>query len=227
MLTSILLLALQILPSQRSNGVDISHFLEIGCKRVKTEEIAYLDCTSQGIEEKYSCLEINEVPEYFSALTPKVPLVECQFTAEGIRNKESEYVKYNGCGMLSLYSKYLVYYNGETKELKNGGELKKFFAPIESPDEALALASAMTGYIPLFQVSVPPGFVKMTETIIPSYSKSNGKTFEVRLFGYHCEGCGTHPYFFMNYRITSDGDIIELSNEPIYRNPSEDNRCQD
>jgi len=91
----------------------------------------------------------------------------------------------------------------------------------------LAFASALSGYFPLYEVAVPSGFVKMADPIVASYSKSSGSNYVVRLFGYHCEGCGAHPYFFVNYEVTTNGDVRELSIENIYRDPKEDNRCQD
>ena len=213
--------------SEASSPLDISPYFEMGCKSAQRGERAYIDCTAAQIEKRFSCLELGEVPNYFLSFTPAVPMLECFFVAENIRNNESEYVQYQGCGMLNLYSKYLVYYHGEVKELRNKTDVKNFFSPIETPQEALALASALTGYIPKYEVIIPSGFVKMIDQIVPSYTKSDGRNYQVRLFSYKCEGCGIHPYFFVNYEVTRSGDLNELSRDNIYRNPEEDNRCQD
>jgi len=222
-----LLFPLLMMASDISSPLDISPYLELGCKHAQRGERSYVDCTAAQIEKRFSCLELGEVPDYFRSLTPAAPMLECFFEAENISNNESEYVQYKGCGMLPLYSKYLVYYQGEIQELRNKTDVKKFFSPIETPQEALALVSALTGYIPKYEVIIPSGFVKMINQIVPSYTKSNGQNYEVRLFSYKCEGCGNHPYFFVNYEVTRSGDLSELSREDIYRDPKEDNRCQD
>lgn len=210
-----------------ANASDISTYLKMGCKPVQAENKTYIDCTAAGLEKTYSCLEFREVPEYFGSLSPTVPILECLFAPETLPPDSKEYVLHKGCGMLPLYNRYLVYHKEQIHELKNKSDVKRFFYPIDSPEEALAIAALLTESFPLYRVDIPPGYIKMTDKIVPSYAKKTGANFLVRLFDYQCGGCGNHPYFFVNYEVTAEGDLNELSREDVYRDPKEDNRCQD
>jgi hypothetical protein len=98
---------------------------------------------------------------------------------------------------------------------------------VDSIDEALAFAVALTGFQPKHDSEVPAGYVRMADEIKTTSVESVDGGFMVRLFGYHCEGCEGHPYFFVDLMVTTDGEVREIRREDVYRNPAEDFICQD
>ncbi len=74
--------------------------------------------------------------------------------------------------MLMLFSKYLVFADGDFHEIKNATEFSKYFAPVKDEDEALAFATALTRSYPFYNVSVPAGYIKMSAKITHAHSVS-------------------------------------------------------
>lgn len=211
--------------------IDITLMLQNGCKQVPEKKdccgtnLAHLDCSEAGLEAKWSCTIVEASPE-LAALFPKLPLAECEFEANWGK-PTNDGILYLGCGMLPVYRKYIVFRNESFKIINNQAEFKKLFAPVESADEALAFAIALTKSEVRSDVQVPEGFVAESKDLTPTYVREVEGGYKVRLFGYNCSGCGPHHYFAMEYLVTKDGDVREISRENLYRDPKEDHLCVD
>jgi hypothetical protein len=217
--TYLLLIALPI------NASGASSFYALGCLKKQIGSRSVLDCSQPGLEERFNCIELEEVSADLKPLYPTDKIARCYFEQKGT---DRPYIIYHGCGMLLLHSTYIIIDDhNELIELSTRNDLAKQFSPIESGDEALAYTIALTGLKPNFAPSVPTGYVKLVEELVPSFSKPTVNGFVVRLFGFECAGCGPHPYFFIDFKVTTGGQLQQAAREDVYKNPLDDNRCYD
>lgn len=65
--------------------------------------------------------------------------------------------------------------------------------------------------------SIPAGYFPVAEKIEPTYveDEMNG-TYKVHLFGRATYGCGTHPWYAIDYLVTRDGDVIEIGRQEVF-----------
>jgi hypothetical protein len=217
-------------------NVDINAILNNGCKRVEARDQgespccveipAHLDCSQLGLERKYGCSQILEVPNYLGGLDPKLPIVECVFY--GKWGKETnDGIRYKGAGMIPVYNKYIVFPDEGLKVLNNPSEFKKFFVPIETPEEALSYAAALTGSYPLYRIEIPKAYKREASSITSTYVEELTDGFKVHLFDYKLGGCGPHYHYSVDYFVGKDGNLKELTRQNVWRNPKDDRLCVD
>lgn len=202
--------------------VDISPFIKAGCVKEKN----YLSCPSINLEEKYSCNRIALPSKYLGGLLPKVPIVECTFWKKNWTTDEGIILKGCVAPILNL-NKYIVLINGEFKLINNKEEFKQFFAPVETPEEALSFVVALTNSYPMYDIKIPPRYVVFKSKIEATYVKEISEGFKVHLFDYQLCGCGPHLYYAVDYLVTNTGEIQEISRQKIYKDPMEDGLCVD
>jgi hypothetical protein len=87
------------------------------------------------------------------------------------------------------------------------------FAPVETKEEALSFAVALTGSFPKYDASVPEGYFPVAPPIISTYMEETNGGFKIHLFDYDICGCGSHPYYAVDYYVTRAGNVTELSRQ--------------
>ncbi len=226
------LLFQQVTFSNDSTGeVDISPFFDKGCRRsirLGTGK-RYLDCSPIKLETRFGCFEIREAPSSIVGLKPEIPIVTCFFEKTEDSSDSEDSGWYEGCGLLNLYRKYIVHSESDFQEVATAEKFRKFFAPVDSEREALSFALALTRSHPLKEIEMPDGYIAEVQlaSIQPTYVKADKDGFIVRLFDYECGGCELHYYYSIDYLVSTTGVVEERSRQNLYRNPAEDNRCQD
>jgi hypothetical protein len=205
-----------------------SQFQELGCKEVESRpgEVPRLDCSASEQMKAFSCWRIEHVPEPLHGLKPRPPLVQCVVWAEESLPKEGVLLS-EGCGMLPIYINYVVLIDDQPRLISTREAFQKIFAPVENGDEAIAFAAALSGNYPRTKIEIPSGYLQMSDDLKPTFAIKEGDGFKVRLFGFQCEGCAEHPYYFIEYQVTNEGKVIQLIRKDIYRNPLDDGRCMD
>jgi len=213
--------------------VDTRPFIENGCKWVETKKEgiepccitvpAHFECPQfQG----FNCASIEKVPDYYGGLRPAVGMVECVF--EGPWNAPTnDGIRYVGAGWLPLYEKFIVYTGRDFRLINNRVELWEYFSPIESKEEALSFAAALTGSYPIYEINVPTDYIKEEVDLEPTSVESVPEGFKVRLFKYQLGGCGPHYYVAIDYLVNRSGNLSELKRTNVWRDPKEDNLCVD
>lgn len=202
-------------------ATNTSEFIKAGC--VNTGH-GWLDCSSTGLDERFSCKEMW-VPSDLGGLSPKVQIVKCNVMVENWTS-ETEWIVREGC-LLPLYRKYIVFSDGEYKLIGSKREFVDFFAPVESPEEALAFALALTRAYPDYDPIVPGNYKVFVPEVRSTYVEKKGEDYRVHLFDMEVCGCGSHPYYSVDYIVTKSGDVTELSRERIYEDPSLFGLCID
>ncbi|PJJ80415.1 hypothetical protein [Mucilaginibacter auburnensis] len=111
--------------------------------------------------------------------------------------------------------------------LNNRQEVKKFYAPISSQEEALAYATlynlAFAAFEDFFNAK---SFRYVGEKPKASYAKEKNGAYEVHLFSYKAFGCD-HPYFSEIYEVRQDGSVRLVSRQRSFTNPKDDGLCVD
>ena len=196
-----------------------------GCERF--DRGPYLNCSEPDIQRTFQCAQVREANLALRNLTPYHPLIECDVESKQNLISQNQAMFGRGCGMFSLYGRYIMYNGEQYAVIQNATDFRNIFAPVDSEAEALAFAAAISGYEPKYDGNVPHGYVPMANEIRPTSVEKNDRGYKVRLFGYQCEGCGPHPYYFVDFQVTFKGDVVMLSRENVYRDPTKDDLCQD
>jgi len=188
-------------------NIDISAFINAGCIKEKD----YLNCSSINLEKKYTCNRIAIPSKYLGGLTPKVSIAECiSSLREG-----NEFFK-----SLQQSYKYIISDNGSFKVIRTKEEFKKFFAPVETPEEALSFAVSFTGSYPKYDTTIPKYFRFFVAKIDATHVEETEEGFKVNLFKYKVYGCGTHPTYAVDYIVTRAGEVKGIQEQKIYEDPT-------
>jgi len=205
-----------------ATATNFSVFIEAGCIE---QGNGWLDCSSTSLDKRFSCEEMW-VPKGLGGLSPKVQIVECNVLAKNEIEDTTAGIVRLGC-MLPIFRKYIIFVDGEYKLIGSKEEFIQFFAPVESPEEALAFALALTGAYADYNMTIPEGYVVLASEIRTTYVEESGGNFKVHLFDMQSCGCGSHPYYSVDYTVTLAGDVNEISTEDIYQNPKLIGLCVD
>jgi hypothetical protein len=127
--------------------------------------------------------------------------------------------------MMPVHRRYIIKQDQEFKLIRTKEEFLSMFAPVENKEEALSFAVALTSSIPKYDASAPEGYFPVASPIKSTYMEEIDGGFEVHLFDYELCGCGSHPYYAIDYSVTKDGNVTELSRQKVY--DSNSNICVD
>jgi len=166
--------------------------------------------------------------DYLGSLTPQYPIVfayQMLFDPKGkTTSKDTDWV---AGGFFPSARKIIVKTDSAYILINNRTELKKFYAPISSAEEALAYATLYNKSFAAFDDFF--GEKKYTyegKKPAPSYSIQKGDVYEVHLFSYKAFGCD-HPYFSEVYKVARDGSVQLISKVRSFKNPADDGMCVD
>jgi hypothetical protein len=197
--------------------LDSNAFIDAGC----LFDGYNLDCSSSGLLQRFGCMQIYNASSALRSLSPRLPVVECLYLSEDFhfQNDSEEGIIREGC-MMPAYRRYIAKQGEEFILIRNKEEFLSMFAPVETKEEALAFAVALTGSSPRYDDSVPEGYFAMASAaellLEPAYARETEEGFTVRLFDSEICGCGTHPYYAVDYLVTKAGDVTELSRQKVF-----------
>jgi hypothetical protein len=166
-----------------------------------------------SIEERFSCIQISNASRALENLSPPLPLVECLFLSKDYNSEEG--IVREGC-MMPLFRRYIAKQGEDFKLIESIEEFRSIFAPVETKEEAMAFAVALTSSLPRYDTSVPQDYFPVKSAIRPTYAEVSQEGYKVRLFDSEICGCGSHPYYAVEYLVTKAGNVTELSREKVY-----------
>ena len=182
----------------------------------------------------FGCNEIQTPPSLIGGLEPSYPIAICtlQYTpGEGTEELAAEieaeqYFYYTG-GLFGTYIRYIIYQNGEFVLLKTEEDLRKLFAPIESPEEALSYVLAAKNLSASYGIQYDPAYKYEVDRIEDTYVTPDTDGYLVHLFPDQAFGCGPHWISEVDVHVSVDGNIEERSSRQLFRNPDLDDVCFD
>jgi hypothetical protein len=194
-----------------NKSIDSNAFIDAGC----FVDGYNLDCSNLGLDQQFGCIWISSAPAALGNLSPMLSLVECLVRSEDNSFNSSEGIVSEGC-MMPMYRRFIAMQDGEIKPIRTKQEFQSMFAPVETKDEALSFAIALTSSSPKYDASAPEGYFPVASPIEPTYVEEDDGGFRVHLFDYEVCGCGSHPYYAIDYYVTRAGNVTELSRQKVY-----------
>jgi hypothetical protein len=199
--------------------VDVAPLLAAGC--VMGEK--GLDCT-RGELRRLGCIGPSVVVDALGALTPNAAIATCDGDERGGLDEGIAVV---GCGLAATTRRYVVASEGKVTLIRSEAELVARFAPVETPEEALAFVLATSPARALTEVVVPPGAKRYVASIEPTSVETTPEGFRVRVFDVRVCGCGPHDWEAIDVLVTRAGRVHEIGRERIYAEPELRGACVD
>jgi hypothetical protein len=170
------------------------------------------------LKNKYDCFIEEPAPE-LGGLSPRYPMLV--FISYDVSDRCLKKVwDWVACYQLLIKKdeKYIV--------ISDSSELKKIFAPVESPEEAISFACAVTNSYPLYTFNLDKNNKYTRKQIFKTYVNKIGTNYIVHLYQFGYLGCGPHYMYSMTYLVYKNGDVKQLAQEIIY-DDTDDHTCGD
>ena len=194
-----------VAPVALDRSTTIDAFLEAGCKR-QPADASFLDCKGARIDGIDACrVPLHVLPVRFE---PRATVAECF-----IERAEPPGVRRAGC-MLPMGVRLIAATKRGFVSIDSADALAKEFAPVTSPDEAIAFAMALSGS----EAAKPGGG--------SAEAHADGDGFRVRLYAAQMCGC-QHPTNAIDYAVSRDGQSHEIERKEVWRDPKTDGLCVD
>ena len=211
-------------------NVEFSSFEKAGC--LPQEGNIYI-CDIGSDLYKLGCDQIKPASEMLGGFSPGLPMAVCLF--KPLEHKEmgnlydlpkNEYF-YNAGGLYPILQRYIVFVDEKFRIIRNLDELKAYFAPVESENEALSFAIASKRIFTAYDQKMNKNYKYYVDTLEDSFVEEIDGGFIVHSFAYNYYGCGSHYTYALEVKVSSDGNIDELKSTEIFKDPAEDDLCRD
>lgn len=187
-------------------SVNAERIKETGCVGVLQESCSELIALG--------CDEISPPRFYTGGLMPSYAIGEC--IHQGNNPPNPAYFK-KPAGLDSRYRSYIVFYEDDYRLVIKRTEFREIFVPVESADEALSYAMAMTSLTADFNIAPNANREYLAGVIEETHVEETPAGYVVHLFDSdHRMGCDTHEFFAVRVLVTQSGEVSELSREKIY-----------
>ena len=180
------------------------------------------------------CSEIQAASSMLGGLNPAYPIAVCaiQYRPDEVTEElaaeidSGQFFYYTG-GLSGNYVRYVVYQEGEIVLLKTEEDLRKLFAPVESPEEALSFVLAAKNLSAAYGFQYDPAYVYDVDKIEDTYVRPDADGYLVHVFHDQPFGCGQHWTSEVDVHVSANGTIEERSGRQIFRDPGMDDVCVD
>ena len=185
-------------------------FAEIGCVGKLPESCTELIALG--------CDEIRGPRFHLGGLQPPYAVMEC--IHESDEPPDREYFRQQP-GLDTRYRSYVIFQDGKYRLIINKSEFKDIFAPVESTDEALSYAMAMTSLEARFDIDPNANIDYLVDVIEETHAEETPDGYLVYLFDWdHKMGCDIHSSYAVKVLVTRDGEVHEAERQEIYRSYS-------
>jgi hypothetical protein len=198
-----------------------------GCNNTITKD--FPDIATQQIDsasfpllkDKFGLQYVYPAPEYLGGLTPKMPIafgfIDCMDCYESSWQE----------GGFHCRCKQIILKKGqEYVLLKSKDELKAYYAPITSSQEALSYAALMVNVFPIVTQSFFKEEYRYKQKVSTSTVQLVDNQYIVQLYDHELFSC-SHPYYSVLVKVMPNGDVQILRKEVAFEDPSEDALCID
>jgi hypothetical protein len=168
---------------------------------------------------------IGRTDDLLGGLDPKYPIILLAFQSFN-PDSQSTGVYSRGC-LIHQDINYLVKRDNEVQLVGSLQEMMNLYAPIESENEALSYALAVTGYGAIYDLENHPDYKVISSPLEESYVKRTDDGFIVHLFDTFMCGCGPHITPAVDVLVRTDGTIAEVGRYDAFRDPELDQVCFD
>lgn len=161
------------------------------------------------------CDQVTTPRFFLGGLQPPYPVLECIHKPGEPRNQV--YFK-QVPGLDPRYRSYVLYQDGTFRLLIKQSEFKAVFAPVESAEEAVSYAMAMTSLSARFDLDPNANVKYLVDRIEETHAEETPEGYLVYLFDWsHKMGCDIHPFYAVKVLVTREGDVYEVERQEIYK----------
>ena len=164
------------------------------------------------------CDQLKSPRFYLGGLDPPYPVLEC--LNEGDAPPDQAYFR-QVPGLDTRFRSYVIFQDGVFRLLIKQSEFKTAFAPVDSAEEALSYAMAMTSLEARFDLDRNPNVDYLVKHIEETHAEETAEGYLVYLFdGSHRMGCDVQPFYAVTVLVTPEGDVSEVKRQKIYESYS-------
>lgn len=202
---------------------DLAFFMDIGCS---LENGGSITCPNPSALTSSGCSTFHIPSSYLGGLNSAYPMIECWgWDPSG----ETDSVHVDTCPSHPFYQ-YAISLGGYLTFLKNTNDFKTMFAPVETPEEAISFAIALTGDYPLFDLTISPEVVLSVDRgdLELTSAKETDGGYKVLLFSDKGCGCYYNSLLTANeYLVTPGGEVTLTDSYEVYHGADETLICVD
>jgi hypothetical protein len=160
------------------------------------------------------CDQVTTPRFFLGGLEPPFPVMEC--IHENGAPPDQAYFK-QVPGLDTRYRSYVIYQDGAFRLLIKKSEFKAAFAPVESVEEAISYAMAMTSFEARFDLDPNANVDYLVDRIEETHAEESPEGYLIYLFDWsHRMGCEIHPFYAVKVLVTREGDVREVERQKIY-----------
>ncbi len=206
--------------------VNLSPFQNIGCV---WQNENYAVCPEGSIPKKMGCDSLSKPSEYQNLLDQASQFVNCAYSPFLQPTPEEGAIKglYDSGCAVEVYQRLLTYQDGDYLLIRDIGDLKYYYTPVDSENKAIGYAIAATGFQPRYTFDDVQGFRILVNDLEPTHVETSQDGYEINLFDYQACGCGPHSHIMQRVKISINGDMEILESTPVFENPEDDDLCID
>ena len=182
------------------------------------------------------CTYLEEPSYLLGNLEPSWPIITCVVVpsrgadrpGKAIEQMKEggEYISWEG-GLDPWFYRYAIYQDGEYEIVATEEAFRERYAPIDSPEEALGYALALTNFQAYYDLEYDLELEYFVDRLEDSHVEGVPGGFDVHLFYYQEFGCGPHPTSAVVIRVGQDGSLEQISVEEVFKDPTDDTLCVD
>ncbi|MBF0528229.1 MAG: hypothetical protein HQK55_02945 [Deltaproteobacteria bacterium] len=212
---------------------DFTPFVETGC-----DQTGY--CKQSSLLATLGCDDIIKPSNELNGLKPSSPMAIClveemkmELRKREARKKQSQGLPGEKFAQVSLYrtgclmaswAGIIIYQDNQFKIIKDKEELRKTFAPLQSPEAALGYAVAATNMIARYGIT-PTQLQNLdnwqVKEIEDTHVEKVTDGYVVHLFDRDVCGCGPKKQYAVAVQVSESGTIKELSRTVIQETKTE------
>jgi len=197
-------------------------FIAAGCSASR----GAIDCTKPLHAPSDIPLALTPELEYLTPPLPIVSLWESPFVGAVGAQAPAEDIR-ESHGMLQAHIAFVIPNGKQLDLIRTRSEFRKRFAPVSSPEEAIAFAVAFTGAQPVYSPHYIEGMRYYTDRVEGTRVVEENDAYRVTLFDREVFGCGLKPTSREDIKVTKAGEVTVLSTVPIYADPQTKGMCVD
>lgn len=191
--------------------VNAQRLKELGCSQdlqTSCPQLAALGCDA-----------ITTPVFYLGGLQPPYPLVECIHTSDNPPDKDHFR---QPSGLDRRYRSFAIFQGGVYRLIIKKSEFREIFAPVESADEAISYAMAMTSLSARNDFDPNARVEYLVKVLEETHAEETPDGYVVQLFDIAGGkmGCGPHSAFAVKVLVTPDGGVREVGRQEIYKHQS-------
>jgi hypothetical protein len=204
--------------------MNLKPFQDAGCK---ADPQGLLRCPPNVAPfNRLGCYDISQASPLLGGLKTGIAVMLCTLEPQpGTQVPQDSYLYAQGC-LAPTFIRLAVGQNGQFQVIKNQSELKKTFAPIDTPEKALSYALAATGFQALYGLK-DENLRYLAPQIEDTFVKQTAEGYDLQLFSFGTCGCGPHAMSIRPVHVSKAGDVVSDDARPVWEDPAQDGLCVD